>query len=518
MMSETSSAPSRAHSPWAGFTVCASVAILTILDLVKVNVILTPLQSTLGATTTQTQLIVAGYVLAFGITLVPAGRLGDQWNRKAMFLLGLTLFTVASLASALAPTADALVVARIIQGLAAGVLMPQVLGMIQTFFQGRQRGQAFGIFGASIGFGTAFGPTIGGLFIGTLGPEVGWRWTFGMNVPLALIIVPLAIRLLPGRQARDRSARDSARDLDLVGVSLLAATVLLVMLPFVLTTGTDQDVPARWLLLLAGAVLAAVFIWWERRYRDRGRSPVLDFRLFSYPSYRNGVIITSLWFAAMPATFLVMTLYNQQGLGHPAVVVGMITIPYAIISAIIAWLSGRYTFSHATVLVIIGISVFLVGLVALALIARFVEPAHTPWAMAASLALCGVGPGLVMSANQMRTLMHVPLASAGVAGSFQQVGQRLGNAIGIAVATTVFYALVSSVPRTSGGLVDPNDPVALETYRTAFDASMVVLMLMCALALVFAVLDHRQRRREAPFPKEASPIAGSSSATTNSEL
>lgn len=146
-MSETSSVPSRAHSPWAAFTVCASVAILTILDLVKVNVILTPLQSTLGATTTQTQLIVAGYVLAFGIALVPAGRLGDQWNRKAMFLLGLTLFTVASLASALAPTADALVVARIIQGLAAGVLMPQVLGMIQTLFQGRQRGQAFGIFG-----------------------------------------------------------------------------------------------------------------------------------------------------------------------------------------------------------------------------------------------------------------------------------------------------------------------------------------------------------------------------------
>ncbi|MGO1789976.1 MAG: MFS transporter, partial [Micrococcaceae bacterium] len=489
---ESAPAPARTRSPWAAFTVCASVAILTILDLVKVNVILTPLQSTLGATTTQTQLIVAGYVLAFGIALVPSGRLGDQWNRKAMFLLGLILFTLASLASALAPTSEALVVARLVQGLAAGVLMPQVLGMIQNLFQGQQRGQAFGIFGASIGFGTAFGPTIGGLFIGILGPELGWRWTFGMNVPLALIIIPLAIRLLPGRQAHERASRD----LDLVGVSLLASTVLLVMLPFVLTTGTDRDAPGRWLLLALGAVTATAFIWWERRYRDRGRSPVLDFRLFSYPSYRNGVIITTLWFAAMPATFLVMTLYNQQGLGHSAVVVGMITIPFAIVSAITAWLSGRYTFNHATVLVIVGVGIFLAGLLGLALIARFVDPAHTPWAMAASLALCGAGPGLVMSANQMRTLLHVPLASAGVAGSFQQVGQRLGNAIGVAVATTVFYALVASVPRTSSGLPDPGDPESLAAYRFAFDSSVGVLMVMCGLALVFAIVDHRQRRRE----------------------
>lgn len=503
-MTEPASAAARAASPWAAFTVCASVAVLTILDLVKVNVLLTPLESSLDATTTQTQLIVAGYVLAFGIALVPAGRLGDQWNRKAMFQLGLALFTIASLASALAPTSEALVVARIVQGLAAGVLMPQVLGMIQNLFQGQQRGRAFGIFGASIGFGTAFGPTIGGLFIGTLGPDLGWRWTFGMNVPLALIIIPLAIRLLPGGQAHERASRD----LDLVGVSLLASTVLLVMLPFVLTTGTDRDTPARWLLLVLGAVTSVVFIWWERRYRRRGHSPVLDFRLFSYPSYRNGVIITTLWFAAMPATFLVMTLYNQQGLGHSAVVVGMITIPFAIVSAIIAWLSGRYTFNHATVLVIIGVSIFLAGLLGLALIARFVDPAHTPWAMAASLALCGAGPGLVMSANQMRTLLHVPLASAGVAGSFQQVGQRLGNAIGVAVATTVFYALVASVPRTSSGLPDPSDPESLAAYRFAFDASVGVLMLMCGLALVFAIVDHRQRRRESGPGLEAAGPEG----------
>lgn len=129
--------PGAARSPWIPFAVAASVAVLTILDVVKVNVVLTPLEETLGATPTQTGLVVAGYVLAFGIALVPSGRLGDQWNRKAMFMIGLVTFTVASLAAALAPTASFLVIARILQGIAAGMLMPQVLGMVQTLFQGQ---------------------------------------------------------------------------------------------------------------------------------------------------------------------------------------------------------------------------------------------------------------------------------------------------------------------------------------------------------------------------------------------
>src|SRR5699024_8414095 len=168
------------RSPWIAFAVAASVAVLTILDVVKVNVVLTPLEETLGATPTQTGLVVAGYVIAFAMALVSSGRLGDQRNRQTMSMIGLGTFTVPTLAAALAPTASFLVIARILQGIAAGMLMPQVLGMVQTLFQGQARGQAFGIFGASIGLGTAFGPTIGGLFLGSFGSELGWRWTFGM--------------------------------------------------------------------------------------------------------------------------------------------------------------------------------------------------------------------------------------------------------------------------------------------------------------------------------------------------
>lgn len=143
------------QSPWLAFTVCAVTAILTILDLVKVNVVLTPIRETLGATTTDNQLIVAGYVLAFGVALVPAGRLGDTWNRKSMFLIGLVTFTIASLVAMLSISSTMLVTARIVQGIAAGTLMPQVLGIIQNLFQGQERGKALGFFGASIGLGTS---------------------------------------------------------------------------------------------------------------------------------------------------------------------------------------------------------------------------------------------------------------------------------------------------------------------------------------------------------------------------
>ena len=489
----TSSEQMTPRQRWGAFAVTVAVAIATILDLVKVNVTLAPIEATLGATSSQSQLIVAGYVLAFGILLVPAGRLGDLWNRKAMFLIGLGTFTAASLLCALAWDATVLVAARHLQGIAAGLLMPQVIGLIQNLFTGPARGRAFGIFGASIGLGTAFGPTIGGLLIGSLGDELGWRWTFGMNVPVALAILPFALRLLPGRQRHAAGA--ARRDLDLVGVVLMAATVLLVMLPFVLTTGTDADDPARWWFLAGAALAGSAFVWWERRYLAAGRSPVIDFGLFRFASYRNGVLITTLWFAIMPPMFLVMTLYAQQGLGHEAVVVGLVTVPYAFVSAAVAAWSGRYTFEHAATLVLLGAIVYVAALVGMIAVGLWADPASTPWWFAGVLALGGVGPGLVMSANQMRTVKHVPLESAGVGGSFMQVGQRLGNAMGVAVAASIFFAVASAAPLV-GGLPDAADPAVRALYRDAFVAAMTLLVGLGGVALVLAVVDWRVDRRE----------------------
>ena len=475
---------------WAAFAVCVAVAIVTILDLVKVNVTLTPIEHTLGASSSDAQLIVAGYVLAFGIALVPAGRLGDVWNRKAMFIIGLLAFTLASAWCALAWSGSALVAARLLQGVAAGILMPQAIGLIQQLFQGQERGEAFGLFGAAIGLGTAFGPTVGGLLVGTLGEDLGWRWTFGMNVPLALLILPFAIRLLPARQLHAPGNR--GRDLDLVGVALMAVTVLALMFPFVTTSGTGADSPARWWTLAGAAIAAAAFVAWERRYLARGRAPVIEFSLFRLPSYRYGVIVTTLWFAVMPPTFLVVTLYAQQGLGHAALAVGLITVPYAIVSAVVAAVSGRYTFRHAATLVALGIVVFIAGVVAVIGIGMWADADLTPLALAIALGVAGIGPGLIMSANQMRTVKHVPLVSAGVAGSFMQVGQRLGTAIGLAVATSVYFASVAQFP---------------DDARRAFVTAMLLVLALAFAALAVALVDLRAHLRERARDDEPGSVA-----------
>ena len=184
---------------WRAYWVCVAVAGLTILDLTKVNVALPSIEAAFGATSTELQLIVSGYVLTFGLTLVPAGRIGDQRSRRTLFVIGLSLFTLTSLACALAPNGEVLLVARLLQGVAAGIQMPQVLGLIQQLFQGAERGKAFGLFGATIGVATAFGPTLGGLAIAIGGPEDGWRGIFWMNVPL----VARGDRARPLAAARD---------------------------------------------------------------------------------------------------------------------------------------------------------------------------------------------------------------------------------------------------------------------------------------------------------------------------
>jgi MFS family permease len=223
---------------WQAFAVAVSVAALTILDLSKVNVGLPSIEKSLGAGATELQVIVAGYALAFGLALVPSGRLGDIYSRKIMFVIGLSGFTAASLVCALAPNIETLVIGRVLQGVAAGVQMPQVLGLVQQLFRGEARGRAFGVFGATIGVSTAFAPSLGGLLILLGGPEDGWRLLFWMNIPLGVAAIFFALRLLPHRTG---PRRDS--NLDLIGVLLLGIATFSLLFPFVLTTG---DLPRRW--------------------------------------------------------------------------------------------------------------------------------------------------------------------------------------------------------------------------------------------------------------------------------
>jgi EmrB/QacA subfamily drug resistance transporter len=469
---------------WQAFWVCVGVAALTILDLSKVNVGLPSIEESLGAGSTDLQLIVAGYALAFGLALVPAGRLGDIRSRRLMFVVGLSAFTLASLLCALAPDVKTLVIARILQGVAAGIQMPQVLGLIQQLFQGEERARAFGLFGAVIGVSTAFGPTVGGLLIQLGGPEDGWRLLFWMNIPLGIAAILFALRLLPKRQARPTGKVG----LDPVGIVILAVATFSLMLPFVLTTGGPDDDPRRWLSLAVAAVAAGLFVAWERRYEAQGKSPVVHFALFKLSSYRNGILIATAYFAAIPAVFLLTTLYLQQGLGLAPVFAGMVGIPFALSSAVTAWIGGRLVSRLGRQLVVIGLAIVVVGITLLLLAAILTPREATPWAMAAAMLVAGVGAGFVISPNQTLTLAEIPVTEGGVAGSMAQVGQRVGTAVGVAAASATFF---STLYAEAAGDAE----ASLAVYHDGFRNGFLVTISLVAVALALGLVDLGQRRR-----------------------
>ncbi|ROS73094.1 EmrB/QacA subfamily drug resistance transporter [Curtobacterium sp. PhB130] len=482
---------------WRAFGVCVAVAALTILDLSKVNVGLPSIERSLDATSSSLQLIVAGYALAFGLALVPAGRLGDLKSRRALFITGLVAFTTASLLCAIAPTIEVLMVTRILQGFAAGTQMPQVIGLVQQLFRGAERGRAFGLFGAMIGISTALGPTIGGGLIAIGGEQDGWRLLFWMNVPLGIAALLFALKLLP--KGSQRRAAD--RELDIVGILLLGAAIVTLMLPFVLTTGAG-DSGARWLWLVAFAVFLVLFVLWEMRYKRHGKSPVVHFELFRLSSYRNGLAIVAVYFAALPASFLMVTLYLQEGLGLAPLFAGMVSIPFAATSAVGAYVGGRIVNRVGRALVVFGLFMVVVGFVLLMLAATLTTPDVTPWAMAGAFLVGGLGGGFVVSPNQTLTLAEIPVEQSGVAGSMQQLGQRVGTAIGTAVATSIFYGIVRGSTAASGsGSGSVGSAARLDAYHEAFRSGTTFTVSLIALALVLAVGDLvvrvRASRREA---------------------
>lgn len=472
---------------WRAYTVAVGVASLTILDLAKINVALPALSDVLGAGPTELQLLLSGFVLAFGLLLVPSGRVGDLYSRRFMFLFGLSLFIIASSGGMLASNIQLLVLARILQGFAAGILMPQVLGMIQQLFQGKERGRAFGLFGAVIGVSTAFGPTIGGLLLGVGSEDFGWRLLFAMNVPLGVIALVMAYRLLP----RDQDKSSAVKDFDLVGTCLLGVTTFALMLPFVQTTGTSVDEPLRWWWLLMSLLSGTLFLSWEKFYLSKGKIAIIDFDLFAIATFRNGILVSAFYFAAFPAIFVILTLFLQRGLGFSPVIAGMVTIPFALVSAYTSYLSGKVVHEKGRPLVALGLLTVLVGFGLVVAVTALVPQSWMPLSVALSMMVAGAGGGAVISPNQTLMLEDISPKQGGLAGSLAQVGQRIGTAIGLAAALSLFFF---SLAQDEGQVIEG-------AYQRAFSMSAVVVVGLILVALMFAFIDIRFRRVSSDIAK-----------------
>lgn len=458
---------------WRTLAVCLAVGFITLLDVSVVNVALPSIERSLDAGPTQLQLVVAGYTLAFGLVLVPAGRLGDAGWRRTFFIGGLVGFLVTSLAAGLAPTDDALAIARLAQGICAGLLNPQVVGLIQQQFRGFERGKAFGMFGATIGVSTAVGPLLGGVILAIAGDDNGWRWVFGINVPFILILLPFAWKYVPA-PVRVRGPRN----LDVVGLVLIAVSTVFVMYPFVTTSGVDDD-PARWWWLLVAAISLVAMFFWERSYQRKTGAAVLDPGLLRTPSFRNGALLGAAYFSGFTGVFLLTTLYLQNDLGYEPLAAGLVAMPFAVCSGVSAWLSGRLVHRWGRSIVVVGLVVVLIGMISTDVVIRTLggEAGLVGPTMAFTLAIAGAGSGLVISPNQTLSLAEIPVERAGVAGSMIQLGQRIGSSLGIAAVLSLYYA------GSASGL----------DGATATSRALLVTISLVAVALVLGILDQRTR-------------------------
>ena len=236
---------------WRILSVSLVVGFMSLLDVSIVNVAIPSMQRGLATSASAIQWVVSGYLLAFGLTLVAGGRLGDAYGRRRMMLVGLGGFILSSAAVGFAPNVALVIVARLVQGATAGLLTPQNSGLIQQLFRGSERARAFGFFGATVSVSSAAGPLVGGFILAAAGEDDGWRYLFLVNVPIGLIAMLAVARLVPRRPA---PVDHSASRIDVVGALLLGVTVLCLLYPVVSVEGGG-----RWSLLLLIGVPA--FSW-----------------------------------------------------------------------------------------------------------------------------------------------------------------------------------------------------------------------------------------------------------------
>jgi EmrB/QacA subfamily drug resistance transporter len=463
------------HKTWT--LVLASLGVfMTALDTLVVTTALPVLRADLGASLTDLEWTVNAYNLAFACLLLTGAALGDRFGRRRVFALGIAIFTVASAAAALSPSVAALIAARALQGAGAAIVTPLTLTLISEAFPTEKRGLAIGLWGGIAGLAVAAGPVVGGAVAG----GISWQWIFWLNVPVGLVVIPLAV-------SRLSESFGPRPELDLVGLGLAGAGALGMTWGIVRADATAWGSAEVVASLVGGLALVAAFVAWERR----APSPMMPVALFSDRGFATANAVSFLMLAALFGVLFLMAQFLQTALGHSPLEAGVRLLPWTAAPVVIAPLAGALAdrFGNRPFMAL-GLALQAIGLGWVALIA---EPGMGYGQLGIALTVAGVGISMCFPTVANAVMGSVPLSQAGVASGTNSMVRELGGVLGIAVLASVFAR--------EGVYESP------QAFVDGFAQALWVGVGLSAVGAVAAILVPG-RRREDQAPAVAQPALG----------
>jgi EmrB/QacA subfamily drug resistance transporter len=498
--------------PWWPLVAICLGTFMLLIDVTIVNVALPPVAASLGTSFSALQWVIDGYALALAALLMVAGTLADRFGRRRLYLVGLGVFAASSLACGLAPSAGALVAARVAQGCGGAAMFATTAALVATTYHGPRRGTAFGVWGAVNGLAAACGPLLGGV----LTEAWGWRAIFLVNLPVAVLAVALTLAVV------NASAPGGAGPVDVGGAA--AFTVAAGALVWGLVSAGERGWAATPTLLALGlaGVALAVFVVVEHR----GAAPMLDLTLFASPSFTALMIAAAVLSASAFAHLALVSLWLQSVLGLSPIRAGLVALPLSLASFTVSAVAGRFLHGGAPARPVGG-GLALIGVGALLMTA--VGAGSGAWALVPGLVVAGLGVGLATPVLVSATLTVLPPHRAGVGSAAVNTFRQLGLAVGLAVLGTVFTGRIASV-LTSRGVEDADGlatvlagggapgvlaaappterPALTALVGTAFPAGLDAVFVVAGLAALVAAVLVALLVRPAPRPAADATDAG----------
>jgi EmrB/QacA subfamily drug resistance transporter len=485
-------------NPWPALYALCIGFFMILVDTTIVSVATPAIIADLDADVNSVVWVTSAYLLAYAVPVLITGRLGDRFGPKNLYLLGLTVFTISSLACGLTGTIEGLIVARVFQGLGAAMITPQTMAIITRIFPSERRGQAMALWGATAGVATLVGPILGGVLVDAF----GWEWIFFINVPVGLVGFALAWRLVP-------SLPTNTHRFDWIGV--LLSGVGMFVLVFGIQEGHQYDwgtitgiisVPA---LIVAGILFFAAFVWWQARNR---KEPLVPLSLFRDRNFSLANVAISVMGFAITALAFPLMLYAQLVRGLSPTKSALLLVPMAVMSIVLAPWVGKLTDSvHPRLITGIG---FASALVSLVWLSAEMTPDSATWEILLPMTLLGIGNAFIWaptSATATRNLpMHQAGAGAGVYNATRQVGAVLGSAaIAVLMDSRLSAQGLNFQPSEAGGNNLPAQ--VFQPFADAMSQSMLLpaaaLVLGLLAAVSFARPVHQERAAKAPSAASA---------------